>query len=396
MRAKAIVVFMFLLFSVSSGLAGTEKVLYTFTGGLDGGQPYQAGVIFDQSGNLYGVTQYGGVYGEGTVFQLTPSPDGTWTETVLYNFIGAPDGAQPQAGLSIDGAGNLYGTASVEGPGSCGTVFELSPSESGWTYTILHAFTGGKDDGCIPLADLLLLDGVIYGTTIGGCANQGAVFQIRSGYNIGCFKGNAEMIPLGLGECATGICGNTFYGVKGCGSLFWLPGGVYPSNLHAFKYGGKFGCCPTGDLAFSWSDWSTYGTTSELGVGRSAGVVYRFVLNRRQTGYVFSVLHSFNNGTDGGGPWAGVILDAAGNLYGTTQWAGTPEGGGAGTVFKLTPGLNKHNKVIWNFTTLYSFTGGADGGNVTSPVVLDNAGNVYGTTTSGGAYNQGVVYEVTP
>jgi len=164
MRAKAIVVLTFLLFSVSSGLAGTEKVLYTFTGGLDGGQPYQAGVIFDQSGNLYGVTQYGGAYGQGTVFELTPSPDGTWTETVLYNFMGAPDGAQPQAGLSIDGSGNLYGTASIDGPGGCGTIFELSPSESGWTYSILHAFAGGKD-GCGPIADLIVSPWQISGTT---------------------------------------------------------------------------------------------------------------------------------------------------------------------------------------------------------------------------------------
>jgi len=135
-------VFTFLLFSILDARSSTQKVLYTFTGGLDGAQPFQAGVIFDQSGNLYGVTEYGGAYNFGTVFQLTPSPSGEWTETVLHSFTGGADGDLPQGGLATDGAGNLYGTTSDGGDPNayCGTVFSLSPSPSGWTFTVLHTF----------------------------------------------------------------------------------------------------------------------------------------------------------------------------------------------------------------------------------------------------------------
>src|SRR5260221_980806 len=145
MRPKTIVVLTFLLFSISSGHAATQKVLYAFTGGLDGKTPY-AGVIFDPAGNLYGVTEWGGLNGKGTVFQLTPSV-GTWTETVLYNFAGGPDGDDPIGGLAIDEGGNLYGTTAGGGDpiSRCGTVFKLSPSTSGWTFTVLHGLTSGTD-----------------------------------------------------------------------------------------------------------------------------------------------------------------------------------------------------------------------------------------------------------
>ncbi len=134
-----------------------------------------------------------------------------------------------------------------------------------------------------------------------------------------------------------------------------------------------------------------YGTTANGGTG-GHGTVYQLALkpNRYAGCHWTSVaLHDFPaSGGDGESPWAGVALDAAGNLYGTTQWG--PRGSG-GAVFMLTPSPNK-----WNETVLYSFTGGADGGTVTSPVVLDQAGKLYGTTSDGGAYNQGVVFEVTP
>ena len=199
-RAKVIVVLTFLLFAVSSGQAGNQKVLYTFTGGVDGSQPYQAGVIFDSAGNLYGVTQYGGAYGQGTVFQLTPSPDGVWTETVLHSFTGVPDGEQPQGGLAIDGAGNLYGTTSWGGDPSawCGTVFELSPSNSGWTYSVLHTFTNGQD-GCSPQADLFFDGYSIFGTTAGGGAGrQGTAFRLSPAwpfYWVWPLLGNQRQVP---------------------------------------------------------------------------------------------------------------------------------------------------------------------------------------------------------
>ncbi|MGB8010018.1 MAG: choice-of-anchor tandem repeat GloVer-containing protein [Terriglobales bacterium] len=225
MRAKVIVVLTFFLFSISSSLAGTQKVLYTFTGGTDGGQPYQAGVVFDTAGNLYGVTQFGGANNLGTVFQLTPSAGGAWTETVLHSFTGVGDGEQPQAGLAIDGAGNLYGTTSFGGdpnPGSeCGTVFELSPSSSGWTFAVLHTFTG--QDGCSPQADLSFWsDSYLLGTTAGGgLGSEGTAFGLSTsgtGHAYASFEGTDGNYPGGMNSWGYGT---TYYGGKeGVGNVF--------------------------------------------------------------------------------------------------------------------------------------------------------------------------------
>ena len=404
MRTKVVLVLTFLLFSISNAHASTQKVLYTFTGGLDGGQPYQASVIFDQSGNLYGVTEYGGVYNWGTVFQLTPSPSGEWTETVLHSFTGGADGDRPQGGLAIDGSGNLYGTTSDGGdPGVyCGTVFSLSPSESGWTFTVLHTFTGGKD-GCSPQADVSNSD-LLRGTTAGGgCGQQGTVFEMSTsgaGYYVYCFAGNNGMYPGGLGDCGGWVCGTSYYGgahhVGNVWHLFWERP---PSNIHAFSAQDKLGYGPIGNLVSQTNECGeggiVYGTTFDGGAGSSgehSGTVYQLALKPNrfgECGWSSSALHSFPASLeDGQTPWAGLALDAAGNLYGTTMYG--PRGSG-GMVFMLTPSPS-----TWLETVLYGFTGGADGGTVTSPVVLDQAGNLYGTTTNGGAYNQGVVFEVTP
>jgi len=208
------------------------------------------------------------------------------------------------------------------------------------------------------------------------------------------FENYNGSVPGGMGLCDGQVCGITQFGGKyNTGNLFTI-GVDYPRSFHTFKPSGKVGYNPWGDLAYSSSNHTTYGTNSSGGVG-NFGTVYQLVPGNTENSWTVTVVHIFS-GRDGDEPWAGVILDAAGNLYGTTQGGGQPTGYGQGTVFKLTPSRNKRNKVIWTLTTLYSFTGGADGGNVTSPVVLDSAGNVYGTTTSGGAYGQGVVYLVTP
>jgi len=402
MRAKVIVALTFLSFSVlSSGQAGTQKLLYTFTGGEDGGQPYQAGVIFDQAGNLYGVTEYGGAYNKGTVYQLTPSPSGPWTENVLYSFTGGTDGARPQGGLAIDGAGNLYGTTSDGGVPNvyCGTVFSLSPSESGWTFTILHTFTGGKD-GCSPQADVMY-SGLVYGTAAGdGCSGNGTLFWMTTsggGYRANCFEGTTGWYPGGMCGCAVGLCGTSYFGGTQQSGNIWqqgMSGSYLPASLHSFSEKGKVGWAPVGDLTSQDNEWAAsgnvYGTTSLGGTG-GGGAVYLLAeeLTRRGWVWTISALHDFPaSPEDGSSPWAGVALDAEGNVYGTTL--GGPDAGG--TVFKLTPGA-KNN---WTESVLYSFTGGSDGGVPTSGVVLDTAGNLYGTTSSGGIYDQGVVYEVTP
>jgi len=401
MRAKVIVVLTFLLFSASSALAGTETVLYSFAGGTDGSGPYQAGVVFDQSGNLYGVTYYGGLYGNGTVFQLTPSGGG-WTENTLYNFTGSSDGANPAGGLLIDGSGNLYGTTWGGGTYQCGVVFRLSPSQGGWTYSVLYAFTG-NDDGEAPQGDLMFLSSTdIVGTTSSAgwqChIGNGTVFIVTTWGTlpeVGCFTRGSGSVPGGVGICDHEICGTTEWGGKeGMGSLFrWNTNNKSVGTMYTFKPTEKTGVFPFGDLT-SNAELVVFGTTYAGGVG-GYGTVYQLTPSfggGGRVGWHSTVLHSFTGANgDGGWPWAGVILDAAGNIYGTTTIGGS-DPGSAGTVFRLTPGPK--NK--WNETVLYSFSGGADGGDPTGALIFDSAGNIYGTTQKGGAYGQGTVYMVTP
>jgi uncharacterized repeat protein (TIGR03803 family) len=391
MRPKTVVVLTFLLCSISTGHAATQKVLYAFTGGVDGSVPY-AGVIFDPAGNLYGATEFGGLYGKGTVFQLTPS-GGAWTETVLYNFTGGSDGDQPIGGLAIDSAGNLYGTAADGGDPfcTCGTVFKLSPSNSGWTFTVLHAFTGGTDGG-VP-GSSLRYDGFahVYGTTVyGGPSNQGTVFYLStsggSDFNAAFALNNGNHPWGGINSWGYGT---TYNGGKyGLGNVYEWTFAHHTVTKHVFNPTSAAGRYPLGELLSQnvGRGSKMYGTTNGGGVG-GHGTVY--VLTESLYHYDVwgtSVLHSFS-GPDGSSPGAGLVMDAAGNLYGTTTFGGPDL---AGTVFKLTPGAK--NK--WTHTLLYSFTGGADGGQIYSGVVLDSAGNLYGTAAGGG--NGGVVYEVTP
>ncbi len=375
----------------ASGQAGPQKVLYTFTGGVDGGQPY-AGVIFDSAGNLYGVTQFGGASGQGTMFQLTPSPDGTWTETVRYSFTGGSDGSQPVGGLVYDGCCIFYGTASLGGTNNdgCGTLFQI---DNRWGFDLLHTFNDLTGDGCQPQADLIYDGAYITGTTVygGGPTEQGTVFSKGAGwYGSYPFREDNGTYPNGLGLIEGSIYGTTqFGGLPGRGNVFELLGGEIEAK-HTFAFTGKVGYKPAGDLATQVNDdgvLAMYGANIGGGVG-GRGTIYQLTNNPELSWDVWaiSVLHSFS-GSDGAYPEAGVVLDAAGNLYGTTSLGGPAN---AGIVFKLTPVA----KNTWTYKVLYSFTGGTDGGNPWSTVVLDSAGNLYGTTSSGGASNQGVVYEV--
>ena len=150
----------------ATSVVWTEKLLHSFND-TDGALP-RAGLIFDAAGNLYGTTNAGGTYDAGTVFKLAPTGDGSWTETVLHNFGNGTDGALPAAGLIFDAAGNLYGTTEVGGFYGDGTVFELTPNGSGgWTEQVLFSFN--LADGWYPYAGLILdAAGNLYGTTYTG------------------------------------------------------------------------------------------------------------------------------------------------------------------------------------------------------------------------------------
>ena len=153
----------------------TESIVYSFTGGQGGKGPF-SGVIFDNLGNLYGTNESGGAYGFGTVYQLTPSGSG-WTENTLHSFSGGNDGAHPWGGLLFDNSGNFYGTSSG-GEGGYGTVFQLTHSNGNWTYTVIHNFTGSDGQGPV---DNLIMDanGSLYGTVLdGGAHGYGSVFKL--------------------------------------------------------------------------------------------------------------------------------------------------------------------------------------------------------------------------
>ncbi|MGB8886031.1 MAG: choice-of-anchor tandem repeat GloVer-containing protein [Candidatus Korobacteraceae bacterium] len=339
--------------SPREGGGWTETVLHSFGHGTDGAGPY-ANLVMDAAGNLYGTTQLGGIHGTGTVFELSPEQGGGWTELVLHSFNdNGSDGSYPLAGLIMDAAGNLYGMTQQGGIHSCGgkncgTVFELSPRQGGgWTETVLHSFNNNGSDGANPQAGLTMdAAGNLYGTTYrGGIHSSGAVFELspREG------------------------------------------GGWTETVLHSFG-NGTDGATPDSGLIVDAAG-NLYGTTYFGGI-HSDGTVFE-LSPREGGGWTETVLHSFGNGTDGMNPYAGLTIDATGNLYGTTVAGGLHS---YGTAFELSPRQGGG----WTETVLHSFGNGTDGINPYASLLLDANGNLYGTTIVGGIHTYGTAFEITP
>jgi len=406
----------------SSPLPTNGTVLYSFLGpraggtGADGAGP-AAGLVSDASGNLYGTTYWGGTTGLGSVFELVNS-SGVYTEKLLHSFAGPPlggdgaDGANPYSDLIIDSDGNLYGTTGKGGPSGLGTVFELVNSSGTYTYKILYSFTGMNGDGAIPYAVALVRDsdGNLYGTTqnggavtnwpcpaYGGC---GTVFELVNSpmepgtytekviYSFGGTSGGAEFPQTGL---AVDQAGN-FYGTSGAGgALGW--GAVYElvhssegyseRTLYSFSEGvyGDDVAVPVIIDAVG----NLYGTTPTSANNTGYGMVFELVNSATSPGtYTLRILYSFTGGTDGGRPYAALTMDAAGNLYGTDLNAiGC-------NVFEL---ANDSGSYV--FKVLNGF--GAGGVGVGSPLgrlLMDSAGNLYGTSYSGGAHGAGTAFRL--
>lgn len=360
-------------------------MLYSFTGGDDGSPPY-AGVIFDGAGNLYGTTQSGGAHGAGVVFKLTPSQNG-WTETVLYTFTGGTDGSLPLGGVVFDENGNIYGTASNGGDPTCqcGVVYKLTPSG---TFSVLHAFVGGND-GQQPASSIGYCCGCLHGTTVGGGSRgRGTTFELSVGGGtnyVTPFNGANGNEPW---ASMNGVFGTTYLGGK------YSAGNVYRqdfriTNVHVFNPAKLLGTHPLGPVVED-NHANLYGTTYDGGIG-GYGTVYELIWIPTLGHYKSIVVHGFTF-TDGAGSASGLVMDATGNLYGATTVGGNAGVSPDGVVFKMTPGLK--NK--WTETVLYNFTGGADGGGLYGTIVSDAAGNLYGTGIDGGAHDHGVVYEVVP
>ena len=326
--------------------AWTEKVVYSFLlNGKDGESP-SAALFMDAAGNLYGTTPSGGVYAEGTVFELIPGANGTWTEKKLHDFGSGTDGREPYCVLIMDTAGNLYGTTTAGGAQNAGTVFELMPGANGvWREKRLYDF-GSAKDGQNPYAGLLMdALGNLYGSTFGGgSASFGTVFELISGAN-----------------------------------------GTWTEKLlHNFG-SGTDGRSPYASLIMD-TKGNLYGTAYEGGAN-SAGSVFQLSPTAKG-GWSETRLHDFGSGTDGAYPYAELIMDVAGNLYGTTLEGGT----GFGTVFSLSPGANH----MWTETLLNSF-GNLDnnGCGPYAGLIRDTTGNLYSTTEGCGASGFGTVFEIT-
>jgi uncharacterized repeat protein (TIGR03803 family) len=333
--------------------SGTQTLVHPFVGsgkpGLHDGDWPWAGLVMDKRGNFYGTTSAGGSSNAGTVFKLGP----TGKETVLYSFKGYADGNEPEDNLILDNEGNLYGTTFYGGTGTgcgvpdggCGTVFEVTQAG---TETVLYSFGVGAADGNFPTSGLVRdAEGNLYGTTAYG----GLV--------------NGSYCPVG------------------CGTVFKLSSTGTKTTLYSFT-GNADGSDPQGSLLLD-AQGNLYGTTVGggtfgAGCGDGCGTVFKVTAAGTET-----VIHSFTGGADGSGPFSGLIRDAKGNFYGTTRDGGSV---GAGTVYKLTPAGTE--------TILYDFAGSGNGFSPWSGLVMDAEGNLYGTTAYGGAYGYGTVFEVTP
>ncbi|HLW69834.1 MAG TPA: choice-of-anchor tandem repeat GloVer-containing protein [Candidatus Binataceae bacterium] len=343
----------------------TESILWSFGNVPDGAGPFAA-VLMDGSGNLYGTTFGGGAYDAGTVFKLTPpsTVGGNWTESILWNFGRGADGYNPYAGLIMDGSGNLYGTTYEGGVYGPGTVFKLTPpsaNRGNWTESILWNFGNGAD-GKNPYAGLILeASGNLYGTTDnGGAYGLGTAFMLTPHSTGG--KGNwSASILWSFGNGADGQHPLGGPIMDASGNLYGTTnvGGPYDNGINDFG-GTAFELSPPSSSGGNWTE---------------------------------SILWSFGREADGQIPYDGLIMDPSGNLYGTTYEGGAFGGmarrSGDGTTFKLTrKGGNWTESILWNFGN-----GASDGILPFAGLIMDGSGNLYGTTSEGGDY-AGTVFEI--
>ena len=335
-----------------SGQEWSETTLHSFTSGPDGGQPYN-GVTLDAQGNVYGTAVTGGSGqscegGCGVVFKLTKTGS-TWTETVLHDFTGGLDGSGPGAGLTFDRHGNLYGMTPTGGEFGLGVIYRLSPDGTGnWTFSVIHAFTGGLDGAAASSGRLLLRSGYLYGvTTVGGANGKGTVFRLVPGppgawtlQTLYSFKGTPDgALPYGalVRDTAGRLYGMTYYeGANGFGAVYQLTpthsGEWVETLLYSFE-GGADGSFPSGNLNQD-ADGTLYGTTSEGGdTACGCGTVFELA-NMGAGGWQHTVLHSFAGSPDGKYAYNGMVAGPGGKLYGATVHGG---GDDDGALFALVP-----------------------------------------------------------
>jgi len=399
-----------------SSLAATYKILYTFTGYTDGALP-EGTLIIDDQGNLYGTTAGGGTYGGGTIFELSPGSDGTWTRTILYSFNGPGDGNSPTGGLLMDRQGNLYGTAQQSGITNancsvgCGTVFALLKTAQGWRYQVLHSFHG-MPDGALPSGPLVAdAAGILYGTTVSGGIDDvcfegcGTVFQVQrtaGGWKEQVIHTFTNLFADGgypAGTLAIDDAGNLFGsssigGTNGYGTVFAMrrngTGGWTENILHNFcsDYNCADGNAAAGGVTLA--NGGLAGTAQYGGGNGYYGSFFELKPDSKQWGITY---FDFNT-SDGAAPIS-PLLYSGGNFYGVTEQGGNQNNAcnlslGDGVVFKVSA-----NGTAFNEAVLHSFSG-SDGCGPVGGLVADENGNLFGTTMFGGSANDGVVFEITP
>ena len=379
--------------------AQTSTELYSFPNPqTDGGDPL-GGLVRDAAGNLYGATYRGGAANAGVVYKLDTSN----TQTVLYSFLGTTDGKGPVDTLYRSTTGSLYGVASsggvtstgctdIDGTPGCGTIFKVT---TGGHLDVLHSFHGA--DGANPQARLFI-DGAgnFYGTTYsGGTSNHGTVYKLSPTNKLTIlhsFSGGADGgNPRGrvILDSKGNLYGTAVFGGNGCelgdgcGVVFKITASGTFSVLHSFA--------DSPDGAFPWaglqwdSEGNMWGTTTGGGNdfcdlnGSPCGVVYKIRADGTET-----VFYTFD-GSDGVAPGGGVILDASGNLYGYTHG---DDRASFGAVYKLDPSATK--------TDLFRFTASTDGSAPVGTLILDGAGNLYGTAQGNGGPAGGEVFKIAP
>jgi uncharacterized repeat protein (TIGR03803 family) len=395
--------------------AQTYKVVHTFTGANDGIEP-EAGLLLGANGIIYGTTYEGGNSNDtGTVFEI-----GKKRKETVFIFPGCcgsyPQGGGPETELVQDKAGNLYGATLYGGSGGgpncgnfgCGTIFKL---DTNGNETVLHNFVG--TDGSRPRGGLIgdatgnLYGTALYGGDLSRCGGEGCgtVFKLDTAGKLTVlyqFEGGSDGAqPIGnLARDSKGnLYGNTYEGGSsdcvgdGCGVLFKVDPKGHETLLHVFLSAEPYGIFPFGGVILDQAG-SLYGTTNAGGTSGNNGTIFKFGPSG-----VISVLYNFMGGADGSGPFAPLIQDSAGSLYGTTEFGGDPSCKlsptiGCGTVFKLDTSGRE--------TVLYRFKGRKDGGLPEAGLAMDAAGNLYGTASQGGDFacqeflGCGVVFKVTP
>jgi uncharacterized repeat protein (TIGR03803 family) len=384
--------------SVTEASAGTLKVLHNFNG-TDGNQP--AGVIFDGSGNLYGVATTGGPSGLGLAFELSPTASGHWNEKSLIEFNGT-NGANPSPMMVFDSAGNLYGTETLDSEGHA-AVFKLSPTTGGHWGEKTHTLSNGQ--ALYPETSVTFnASGDIFGTGTGGSYGGGSVFELyftKPGHwhATTLFTQHSNNFSFATNlvfDAAGDLYGTSIQGgIPAVGTVWELaiqPDGNWTETiLYNFTGGSDGGNVASEGVIFDAAG-NLYGTTS-AGGAFGKGTVFELSPNAGGT-WTETVLYSFQGGHDGSSPSISPLtFDKAGNLYGETAAGGNDRcsGSGCGTVFKLSP----TGGGSWTESVLYRFNG-TDGSTPWQGLVLDAAGNLYGTAQHGGAYGDGVVFELKP